>query len=73
MKIKYKYYLINFLIALPMTIVMAFGNLAIFQGFTESFLAGWFRATWIGLLISYPSTLIIVPIAQRVVEKINWR
>ena len=72
MKIRYKLYIRNFLIALPMTVVMSFGNLVIFQGFTEEFLSNWFRATWVGLLISYPTTLVIVPIAQRIIDKINW-
>lgn len=73
MKIRYKLYIRNFLIALPMTVVMSFGNLVIFQGFTEEFLSNWFHATWVGLLISYPATLVIVPIAQRIIDKINWR
>lgn len=73
MKTKYKFYVMNFLIAFPMTLVMAFGNLAIFQGFSEYFLANWFQATWVGLLISYPATLVIVPLANKFIEKFHWK
>lgn len=70
---KYEFYLFNFLVAFPMTVVMAFGNTAIAEGFHAYFMPHWIRSTAISLCISYPATLIIVPIAGKFIKKLTGK
>lgn len=70
---KYHFFLFNFLVAFPMTVVMAFGNTALAEGFHNHFIDHWLKGTAISLCISYPATLIIVPIATKLIEKIKWK
>ncbi|QEE48477.1 DUF2798 domain-containing protein [Flavobacterium alkalisoli] len=68
---KYEFYIFNFLVAFFMTVVMAFGNTAITEGFHNYFLQHWVKSTAISLCISYPATLIIVPLASKFMKKIK--
>lgn len=70
---KYEFLIFNFLVAFPMTIVMAFGNTAIVEGFHEYFVQHWVKSTAISLCISYPATLIIVPLASKFMKKITTK
>ncbi|WP_353477442.1 DUF2798 domain-containing protein [Arenibacter sp. M-2] len=70
---KYEFYIFNFLVAFPMTVVMAFGNTAIAEGFHENFIQHWVKSTAISLCISYPATLIIVPMASKFMKKITTK
>jgi len=62
--------LLGFFIAMGMSFVMSFAMTATNIGFTDLFIFAWLRGWFIGLLVGFPATAIIVPASRRLVQRL---
>ncbi len=56
------------LMATTMSLVMSFAMTLVNSGFNSAFLDRWMRSFGIGLLVSVPTALLIVPVLRRFVD-----
>ena len=69
---KFYSYIFTLLVAGPMSLVMTLAITIRNNGFNASFFPFWMRAFGFGFCIAYPTALIVVPIARKIIEKIKW-
>lgn len=70
---KYYPYVFTFLVVFPMCLVMSLGATLFNFGITAFFWEQWLRGLTFGFIVGYPTALIIVPVARKVIDKMNWR
>jgi len=56
--------------SLGMSFAMSMVLTIINLGFVPDFLAKWFRAFLIGFAVSFPTSLVIIPLVRRIVNKL---
>lgn len=73
MRISEKYipYVFILFMAASMGFVMSFTMTAANTGFTAGFIVRWFHSYVIGLIVAYPTALLVAPLGQRLISRIN--
>lgn len=67
---KYAAYIFATIMAIAMGFFMSFFLTWINTGFTNNFILRWLKSFALGVLIAFPTSLIVAPIAQRIVKKV---
>ena len=74
MKISKKYYslVLGDILSFIMSIIMSFFITMMNLGFEDSFFYKWGEAFLVGFAISLPTSLVVVPIARKIADRITW-